>query len=108
MMITVILCTYNRCHALAGALESVAGSIVPSSVEWEILVVDNNSNERTRSVVAQFASRYPGRFRYLVEGNPGKSHALNAGVTAARGEVLDLMDEAVTVDSGWLEALTAP
>lgn len=108
MMITVILCTYNRCHALAGALESVAGSIVPSSVEWEILVVDNNSNDQTRAVVEQSASRYAGRFRYLFEGKPGKSNALNAGVTAARGEVLAFMDDDVTVDSVWLDALTAP
>ncbi|HEY4901933.1 MAG TPA: glycosyltransferase family A protein [Candidatus Sulfotelmatobacter sp.] len=108
MMITVVLCTYNRCQALAGALESVAASKVPNSVEWEILVVDNNSNDQTRAVVEGLASRHPGRFRYLFEGNPGKSQALNAGVTAARGEVLAFMDDDVTVDPCWLDAVTAP
>jgi len=36
MKITVILCTYNRSKSLAIALESVAASILPESVAWEV------------------------------------------------------------------------
>jgi GT2 family glycosyltransferase len=43
MKITVILCTYNRCRSLPKALESVAAQTFSKSVEWEVLVVDNNS-----------------------------------------------------------------
>ena len=50
MKITVILCTYNRCQNLAQALESIAASKLPESVEWEVLVVDNNSSDQTREV----------------------------------------------------------
>ena len=46
MNITVILCTYNRCQSLAKALASAAALRVPESVEWEVLVVDNNSSIR--------------------------------------------------------------
>jgi glucosyl-dolichyl phosphate glucuronosyltransferase len=108
MMISVILCTYNRCQALVGALESISASRMPSSIDWEILVVDNNSNDQTRFVVEQFAARHPRRFRYLFEGKPGKSNALNAGVNAARGEVLAFMDDDVAVDPRWLDLVTAP
>ena len=52
MKITVILCTYNRCRLLAKALESVAASALPESVDWEVLVVDNNSNDETRQILA--------------------------------------------------------
>ena len=52
MNITVILCTYNRCQSLVKALSSVALSRLPESVTWEVLVVDNNSHDRTRDVVA--------------------------------------------------------
>ena len=41
--ITVVLCTYNRCDSLAKALESVAQSAEPASVQWEVLIVDNNA-----------------------------------------------------------------
>jgi glycosyltransferase involved in cell wall biosynthesis len=108
MKITVILCTYNRCQSLKKALESVAISILPTSIEWDVLVVDNNSNDLTRPEVEEFCHRYPGRFRYLFEKQPGKSFALNAAIREARGDVLAFMDDDVTVDPLWLQNLTTP
>lgn len=107
MKITVILCTYNRAQSLALALESVAGSVLPGSISWEVLVVDNNSSDNTREVVEEFTRRYPGRFRYLFEPRAGKSHALNSGIRESSGEVLAFMDDDVTVDGRWLGNLTA-
>jgi len=107
MNITVILCTFNRCQDLEKALTSVAGSTLPQSVEWEVLIVDNNSNDQTREVADGFGRRYPGRFRYLFEPQPGKSHALNAAVREARGSILAFMDDDVTVTPAWLRNLAA-
>ena len=106
-MVTVILCTYNRCQSLANALQSVAISEMPSSIVWELLVVDNNSTDGTREVVEGFARRHPGRFRYLFEPKPGKSQALNAGIRNARGNILAFIDDDVTVEKNWLHNLTA-
>jgi glucosyl-dolichyl phosphate glucuronosyltransferase len=106
--VTVILCTYNRCQSLAKALSSVALSVLPDSVEWEILVVDNNSTDQTREVVDEFIRQHPGRFRYLFEARQGKSHALNSGIREARGVVLAFMDDDVTVAPAWLRNLTEP
>jgi glycosyltransferase involved in cell wall biosynthesis len=107
MKVSVILCTYNRCHSLATALQSVAASEMPDGVSWEILVVDNNSPDQTSDVVAEFAERYPGRFRYLFEAQQGKSYALNAGIRESRGQVLAFMDDDVIVDAKWLQTLTS-
>ena len=106
-MITVILCTYNRDQSLRTALDSVAASVLPESVGWEVLVVDNNSSDQTRKVVEEFCTRCPGRFRYLFEAQQSKSHALNAGIREARGEILAFMDDDVIVDPNWLQNLTA-
>jgi glycosyltransferase involved in cell wall biosynthesis len=108
MRITVILCTYNRCRTLASALNSVAAQKLPELVEWEVLVVDNNSHDQTREIVEEFCRRHPGRFRYLFEPQPGKSHALNAGIREACGDVLAFMDDDVKVEATWLRNLTAP
>jgi glucosyl-dolichyl phosphate glucuronosyltransferase len=105
MRITVILCTYNRCRSLARALESVAASELPISVEWDVLVVDNNSRDQTREVIQAFCRRYPGRFQYVFEPHPGKSHALNRGIREARGRILAFIDDDVTVDPTWLQNL---
>jgi glycosyltransferase involved in cell wall biosynthesis len=105
--ITIILCTFNRCQNLAKALDSVARTTLPESEEWEVIVVDNNSGDQTREVVEDFIRRYPGRFRYLFEPHQGLSHARNAGIRGARGDVLAFMDDDVTVESAWLRNLTA-
>jgi glucosyl-dolichyl phosphate glucuronosyltransferase len=107
MKITVIICTCNRCQDLPNALDSVAQSIVPTSTEWEVLVLDNNSRDQTREVVEDFGRRYPNRFRYLFEPRQGKSYALNLGIQEARGDVLAFVDDDVTVESNWLWNLTA-
>lgn len=108
MKITVILCTYNRCGELANVLNSLAASTLRDSTEWEVLVVDNNSADQTRDVVSDFSSRFPGRFRYVFEAQPGKSFALNTGIREAYGDVLAFVDDDVTVEPTWLQNLTAP
>src|SRR5687767_1112400 len=108
MKVGVILCTHNRCDKLATALESVAGSDLPDSVSWEVLVIDNNSTDRTRETVESFVRQQPGRFRYIFETQQGKSHALNTGIRESDADVLAFMDDDVTVERSRLRRLTAP
>ena len=107
MKITVILCTFNRCRSLPKALDSVAVQVLPESVAWEVIVVDNNSSDQTRAVAEDYCRRYPGRFRYLFEPQQGLSRARNAGILDARGEIIAFMDDDVTVGPAWLQNLTA-
>jgi glucosyl-dolichyl phosphate glucuronosyltransferase len=108
MQITVILCTYNRCQSLAEALQSLAVQKMPDGIEWEVLVVDNNSTDRTRESVESACTRHLGKFRYLFEPQQGKSHALNSGIREAHGNVLAFVDDDVTVETCWLANLTRP
>ena len=108
MNITVVLCTYNRCDSLAKTLASIAASSFREPVEWEVLVVDNNSTDKTREVTEDFCRQFPGRFRYSFEANPGKSFALNRGIREARGDLLAFTDDDVIADQAWLENLTMP
>ena len=104
--VSVIICSYNRCQSLTKTLESVAASTFSNPLEWEVLVVDNNSSDKTRELAEQFCRRYPNRFRYIFETQQGKSHALNTGIREARGEVLAFTDDDVTVEPTWLENLS--
>jgi glycosyltransferase involved in cell wall biosynthesis len=105
--ISVILCTFNRCQTLAKALDSIAQSVLPESTVWEVLILDNNSEDQTREVAAAFCSRFPNRFRYIFESKPGKSFALNTGIRESRGGILAFLDDDVTVEPTWLQRLTA-
>ena len=105
--VSVVLCTYNRCASLKNALASVAVQVVPDSLEWEVLVVDNNSNDQTAEIVTHFVQQYPGRFRYLFEPRQGLSYARNSGIREAKGDVVAFMDDDTDVACTWLQNLTA-
>src|SRR5579872_339882 len=107
MNITVIVCTYNRSQTVTTALDSIAGQAVPDSVEWNVLVVDNNSSDETRQVVKQYCQQTPARFSYIFEPKQGLSFARNAGIQNARGEILAFTDDDVLVERDWLWNLTS-
>jgi len=107
MNFTVIICPYNRCQSLRNTLTDLAAQSLPDSVEWEVLVLDNNSTDQTREVAQEFCHRCPGRFRYIFEPRQGKSYALNTGIREARGTILAFTDDDVWLDPSWLQNLTA-
>jgi glycosyltransferase involved in cell wall biosynthesis len=108
MKVTVILCTFNRSDRLRKALQSLALSEVSDSIQWGVLVVDNNSQDDTRKVAEEFCTRFPNKFQYWFEPRQGKSFALNAGIRETSGDVLAFLDDDVEVDARWLQNLTAP
>jgi glycosyltransferase involved in cell wall biosynthesis len=101
MMFSLIIATYNRADYLRNTLVSVGGLTTAES--WEVIVVDNNSTDGTRSVVEEAAKWFPVDLRYLFEPEQGKSAALNTAIRAARGDVLVFTDDDVEVEADWLD-----
>lgn len=108
MHATVLICTFNRAGLLADTLRSLAGMQVDPQLQWDVLVVDNNSSDNTRAVTEQFAANFPAPVRWLFEGRQGKSHALNTGINAAAADVIVFTDDDVQVPPDWLEAGVRP
>jgi glucosyl-dolichyl phosphate glucuronosyltransferase len=107
MQVSVIVCTYNRSQTLGRALRSILASVLPPSVTWELVVVDNHSTDETRKVVDEIASLHPGLVCYVYEAKQGLSNARNAGIREARGNIIVFTDDDVTVEPSWLRNLTA-
>jgi glycosyltransferase involved in cell wall biosynthesis len=105
--VSVIVCTFNRCGSLAETLASLAALEVPEEIAWEVVVVDNNSTDGTREVVARFSRDAAVRTRYLFEPRQGLSHARNFGLAASDAEYVLFTDDDVLVDSGWLRYTVA-
>jgi glycosyltransferase involved in cell wall biosynthesis len=101
MRYSVVIPTYNRASDLEQTLVSLGG-LRPSG-EWEVIVVDNNSPDATRRVVENARTNFPAPLRYLFEGEQGRSAALNAGISAARGEIIATTDDDVRVGADWLD-----
>jgi glycosyltransferase involved in cell wall biosynthesis len=103
--ISVIICTYNRSESLKKTLSSLGGLSGLDSIDWELLVVDNNSSDGTREVVEEFISASGRNCRYLFEKKQGLSQARNRGIREAEGEVIAFTDDDVLLDPKWLTNL---
>lgn len=94
--VSVVIPTYNRAEYLSRAVNSV---LAQSLEDFELIVVDDGSEDETPFVVQQFCDS---RIRLLSLGrNCGANHARNIGIQAARGEWVAFLDS----DDEWLPGL---
>ncbi len=100
MDISVVICSYNRCDDLLRALETLSNSVVPKECKWELIIVDNNSQDDTKSICQTFQGRLP--LHYIFEAQQGKSCALNRAVKEASGDLLLFTDDDVDVTEEWI------
>lgn len=101
-MISVVVCTYSRAESLGRMLDSLRQMRVPPELEWELIVVDNNSTDNTRAVVEEFAQTSSLDVHYVFEPKQGLSNARNTGIANARGEIIAFTDDDVRVSPEWL------
>jgi GT2 family glycosyltransferase len=106
MRVDVIVCTYDRAELLADTLESLLAQETRGACELEILVVDNDSRDATRAVVAAAARRARVAVRYFLETDHGVAHARNRGVREATAEWIAFLDDDELADPCWIRELT--
>ena len=101
--LSVVLCTYNRADLLPAALDALLAP--QGSIDYEIIVVDNNSSDATAATVRAFVERSRGRIRSAFEPRQGLSNARNRGIGAARADIIAFVDDDVRVASNWVMEL---
>ena len=98
--VTIVVCTWNRVTLLEQTLRGFESLRVPASLRWDVLVVDNNSTDRTSEFLSGYRPSY--RFRTLHETTPGQSNALNRALANATADLNILTDDDVLVEEDWL------
>ena len=102
-LVSVIICTYNRCESLSKALQSLERMPVPADLIWELIVIDNNSSDETPELVkAVIHAGTALPLKYVFESIPGLSCARNRGIGETRGEIIAFLDDDVVVSPQWL------
>lgn len=98
--VSVVVCTYRRADVLRLCLESLVAQTNQSSA-FEVIVVDNNSRDQTKSVVDSVCAR-AGNIRYVLEQRQGLSHARNRGYHEAAAEYVAYIDDDARVPEDWV------
>jgi glucosyl-dolichyl phosphate glucuronosyltransferase len=103
MKISVVVCTYNRSAYLKSMLKSIREAVIPDHLSWELILVDNNSDDDTRLVFEEFERHNDLKAKYVFEQQPGIAHARNRGIQEARGDIIAFTDDDVIVDNYWIQ-----
>jgi glycosyltransferase involved in cell wall biosynthesis len=99
--ISAIICTHNRAQYLGAAIDSLLNQ--DFTEDYEVIVVDNASSDRTREVIEARLS-HP-RLRYIHESVLGLSVARNTGAKQALSPILAYLDDDAVASSQWLQVL---
>jgi GT2 family glycosyltransferase len=85
---SVVIATHNRATELADCLDALA--LQSRLDQFEVVVVDNGSQDATRDVIARHADE---RVRGIYVADPNRAKARNAGIAAALGRVIIFCDD---------------
>ncbi len=95
---SIVIPTRNRPHYLAVALDTVAPQAEAAGAE--IIVVNDGHDSETEAVAMRFGTRV------VAPAPPGGVNAArNAGIDAARSELVVLIDDDVAAPGGWLRSI---
>ena len=96
--ISVVVCSHNGGRTIRDCLEGLKRLAYP---DYEVIVVDDGSTDDTAAIAARYDCRL------IRTPNRGLSNARNAGLAAARGEIVAYLDDDAYPDPHWLTYLAA-
>lgn len=102
-LLTVAICSYNRCANLPRLVATLRRQACP--LPFEILVVDNNSSDDTQAVLAELAAQEGPRLRYCRETAQGITHARNRALQESLdSDFMLFIDDDELPGETWLSA----
>ncbi|HEY9247350.1 MAG TPA: glycosyltransferase [Candidatus Methanoperedens sp.] len=97
-MISVIVPAYNEEASITSCLKSLSDQTLPRD-EYEIIVVDGNSKDRTRELSEVYADEV------FIQTSKKVGGARNDGILRAQGDIVATTDADCIIPSDWLETI---
>lgn len=98
-LVSVIIPNWNGAALLPACLDSLRAQTYR---RLEIIVVDNASTDNSAALVRE---RYPEVRLIVLPENRGLTGGVNAGIRAAQGEIIALLNNDAEAEPAWVEAL---
>lgn len=102
--VSVIIPVYNGEKTLRQCLDSVLNQTYK---DYEVIVIDNNSTDRTKEIIKEFQSRNE-KIKYIFEAYRSRGAARNAGILATREDIIAMIDSDCIAPKKWLLRITYP
>ena len=106
--LSIIVPAFNEQHRLPPTLDRLHAYLTGQSSRWEIVVVDDGSQDATCAVVRAAAARIPNLRLVRQTPNRGKGAAVRLGMLAARGQIRVMSDADGSMSPDQLPRLLAP
>lgn len=102
-MISIVVPAYNEEKSISACLDSLVNQ--KTLYEFEIIVVDNNSTDRTGAIAKRYIEKSP--IRIIFEKKKGRGAARQAGFKVARGDIILSTDADAIVPENWMDYITS-
>ncbi|WP_069789918.1 hormogonium polysaccharide biosynthesis glycosyltransferase HpsE [Cyanobacterium sp. IPPAS B-1200] len=102
---TVAICTYNGEKRVPDVLDRLKQQIDTEDINWEIIVIDNNSNDNTAKVIEEYKNNWNVAcpIKCYFEEKQGLAYARQKAVEEANGNLIGFLDDDNLPTSNWVE-----
>jgi glycosyltransferase involved in cell wall biosynthesis len=104
--VTVAVATRNRQDTIGDCISSLLEQDLPAS-QYEVIVVDDESTDRTPEIAKRFERDAAPVVRYQSQPYGGLSVARNRAITDGRGDLVCFLDDDAVATPGWLAGMVA-
>ncbi|ARV62243.1 glycosyl transferase [Nostocales cyanobacterium HT-58-2] len=103
---TVAIPTYNGESRLPKVIEKLRNQIGVENLNWEIIVVDNNSSDTTAKLIKDYQKswHHPFLLRYCFEAEQGLANARQRAIKEAKGDLVGFLDDDNLPVPTWVSA----
>lgn len=103
-MFSVVIPAYNEEKTISKCLAALVAQ--KTSQKFEVIVVDNNSTDKTKKVAQNYKNKLD--LHVILEKKKGRGAARYRGFKTAKGEIILSTDADTTVPPNWIEKITQP
>ncbi len=102
--LTVVICTYNGAQRLPLVLDRLRSQTNVEAIQWEILIVNNNSTDNTAEVIQSYQASWLETvpLRSCFEARQGAAFARQRGVEDAHGSLIGFLDDDNFPHPNWI------